>query len=283
MDGGPRSGALRRGWVRWGVAATGAVAVVIAIGVGFAASPRPAGRTGAPAQDPAGAITRGPLPTGLAAVQTRSPAPAHSSARPSRPAPSRKPTQVALPPPPHPAGPAPSSPAPGASASCPSYFGPAASRSSVRDALTTAADHHFWPVSAPSISVPHNLMYAIAWQESGWQSTILACDGGIGTMQIMPDTATWMNNRFDTGYDVHTLAGNTALGAEYLEWLIKYFGDVFFGGSYDLSNQALLDSVISAYNVGAGAVDPTKGSEGIPNWRYVDNVEALMVSCPCLA
>ena len=29
--------------------------------------------------------------------------------------------------------------------------------------------------------------------------------------------------------------------------------------------------------------DPTKGKAGIPNQRYVDNVEALMNNCPCLA
>ncbi len=125
-------------------------------------------------------------------------------------------------------------------------------------------------------------MYAVAWQESGWQSTILACDGGLGTMQIMPLTADWMNQRFGTGYDVHTLTGNTMIGAEYLEWLIKYFGEVYFQGSYDLSNQALLDSVVAAYNVGVDVIDPTKGHDGIPNWQYVDNVEALMSSCPCL-
>jgi len=157
----------------------------------------------------------------------------------------------------------------------------------VHGALDTAAGTHFWATSAPSISVPVNLMHAVAWQESGWQSTILACDGGIGTMQVMPATADWMNQRFGTSYDVHTLTGNTMLGAEYLEWLVKYFGDVYYQGSYDLSVPAvpdgvsLLDSVVSAYNYGAGAVDPTKGRAGIPNWWYVDDVEALTANCPC--
>ena len=57
--------------------------------------------------------------------------------------------------------------------------------------------------------------------------------------------------------------------------------------SYDLSVPAvpdgvsLRDSVVSAYNYGAGAVDPTKGRAGIPNWWYVDDVEALTANCPC--
>lgn len=160
--------------------------------------------------------------------------------------------------------------------------------SDVRAALDAAAAKQFWPVSAPSIRLPANLLYAVAWQESGWQSTILACDGGIGTMQVMPDTATWMNGRFGTSYDVQTLTGNVMVGGEYLAWLVKYLGDLYFQGSYDLSAPAapgsvsLLDSVVSGYNYGPGAVDPTKGTAGIPNWRYVNNVEALMTSCPCL-
>jgi hypothetical protein len=214
--------------------------------------------------------------------------PTTAAPSPTRPkiSPSKKPTQVPLPPaPPHPTGPEPTSPAPGAT--CPTYTGPGATKAAVRSALDTAAGTHFWATSAPSISVPVNLMHAVAWQESGWQSTILACDGGIGTMQVMPATADWMNQRFGTSYDVHTLSGNTMLGAEYLEWLVKYFGDVYFQGSYDLSVPAvpdgvsLLDSVVSAYNYGAGAVDPTKGRAGIPNWWYVDDVEALTANCPC--
>ena len=45
---------------------------------------------------------------------------------------------------------------------------------------------------------------------------------------------------------------------------------------------ALLDAVVSAYNVGPGALED--GEElSIPNQRYVDNVEALMTSCVCLS
>ena len=43
---------------------------------------------------------------------------------------------------------------------------------------------------------------------------------------------------------------------------------------------SLLDAVVAAYNVGYGAVDTAEGLV-IPNQRYVDNVEALMSTCPC--
>jgi soluble lytic murein transglycosylase-like protein len=157
----------------------------------------------------------------------------------------------------------------------------------VRTALQTAGAYHFWDATNPpakqAITVPANLMYAFAWQESGWQSTIVACDGGIGTMQLMPGTVDWIHQSLGVkaSVDVNTLSGNTTLGAIYIEWLIWYFGEAFFGGNYDLSNAALLDSVVAAYNVGPRAVDPTKGDAGIPNWPYVNNVEALMTNCPC--
>jgi Transglycosylase SLT domain len=100
-------------------------------------------------------------------------------------------------------------------------------------------------------------------------------------MQVMPDTVAQINNRFGTTWDVNTLQGNVHLGANYLAWATKYFGDLFFDGSYDLSKPALLDAVIAAYNYGAGAVDPTKGAAGIPNPAYVASVKGYYANCPC--
>ncbi|GAA4260511.1 hypothetical protein GCM10022255_089400 [Dactylosporangium darangshiense] len=220
---------------------------------------------------------------------SRSAAPSHRPTTTKSPVvPSRDPAKVSqsLPPAPHPPAAPPSSPAPGAK--CPTYTGPKAPAADVRAALDAAAAKQFWPTSAPSIRVPSRLLYGVAWQESGWQSTIVACDGGVGTMQIMPATATWMNNRFGSSYDLNTLTGNVMIGGEYLAWLVKYFGDAYYQASYDLSVPApaggvsLLDSIVAAYNYGPGAIDPTKGRAGIPNWNYVDNVEALMNNCPCL-
>ncbi|WP_169740017.1 transglycosylase SLT domain-containing protein [Actinospica robiniae] len=134
-----------------------------------------------------------------------------------------------------------------------------------------------------SITLPPELIEAEAWQESGWQSQIVACDGGYGTMQIMSATATWMNNRFGTSYDYTTLDGNTQIGSEYLEWLIAWFGEVYYDDDFNLSNQNLLNDVISAYNVGPGDVDPTATGGGIPNPQYVANVEALQQMQPWTA
>jgi soluble lytic murein transglycosylase-like protein len=170
----------------------------------------------------------------------------------------------------------------------PTSTGPGADRATVQAALDAAAAMKFWVKSAPTLGVPKNLVYAIAWQESGWQSTILACDGGIGTMQIMPGTVALVKDNFARTFDVQTLSGNTMIGVAYLEWLVRKLGDEYFGGSYDLSVPAvpggvsLLESVISGYNMGIGKVTPTLGWAGILNPNYVHAVEALMANCPCV-
>ncbi len=183
----------------------------------------------------------------------------------------------------------------------PTYKGTNAPKAQVRDALVESGATQFWvgvqrPVDLegplPEITVPANLMKAIAWQESGWQSAIIACDGGIGTMQVMPGTVSQINNRFGTSHDVNTLPGNTDLGANYLQWLIMYFGLFYFGQNFDLSVEApigvggaqlsLVEVVVSAYNVGPAALENDDNTLSIPNWQYVSNVLALQTSCECL-
>ncbi|NUR74268.1 MAG: lytic transglycosylase domain-containing protein [Hamadaea sp.] len=182
---------------------------------------------------------------------------------------------------------------------CPYYVGVNAPKTVVRTALEIAAQTPFWANDPryTGVTLPPALIKAVAWQESGWQSQIMACDGGIGTMQVMPATATWMNERFGTSYDVRTLNGNTMIGAAYLQWLIAYFGYVYFGSDYTLDaadcvstdpnvpnyqTPCLLNAVIAAYNYGYLAVD-VGDHIVIPNPDYVRPVRALMVSCPCFA
>ncbi|MFF2042608.1 transglycosylase SLT domain-containing protein [Kitasatospora sp. NPDC058170] len=226
------------------------------------------------------------------------PAPAPVPAAAAPPAPTQKPGPVAPPPPPAP----PTPHVPPLQSSCkPTYPQPNEPKEAVGTALTTAAGQartlnlsNGGTDRLPAL--PVSLVKAIAWQESGWQSGILACDGGIGTMQIMPATVSWMNGKFATTSDPNTLAGNVQLGAQLLDWLVAYYGDSSFGGKYDLSpdpatgKTPLLDLVIAAYNAGAGKVhyntvtDPAtgavSGSLDIPNPSYVANVKSLMSSAP---
>lgn len=126
-----------------------------------------------------------------------------------------------------------------------------------------------------------SLVESIAWQESGWQQNIEACDGGVGTMQLMPDTTTWLNQYYGTNYSAYDLVGNTNLGVSLLRYLYLYYmpfcnqgmpagqtctGDTIWPGATD--GATLRDILISAYNEGAG----TMSNYGIINWWYVNSV-----------
>ncbi|TCO62357.1 transglycosylase SLT domain-containing protein [Actinocrispum wychmicini] len=213
--------------------------------------------------------------------------------KPAMPAPTSHPVDIPVPPPPHP---------PEVPNCTPTLAGDNAPKGDVKSALLAAAGKQYWtnasnpplvaidpppdvpPPATPQlggkavITVPPALMQAIAWQESGWQSAIKACDGGLGTMQIMDPTAKWMNQRFGTSYDYKTLAGNTAIGAEYLQWLIAYFGENNFGYHYDITDPDLLTAVIVGYNAGPGAVVFANGHTVAS--KYANNVRALMSSQP---
>jgi soluble lytic murein transglycosylase-like protein len=290
------------------------VAVCTAIVLALAGCGQPPAGTGAwrPAaapldESPTGA-TEGPTeaptsaPPSRTASPTAKPRPTPTTRRATRPPSQPKPTPTKKPPP-QDLPPPPPKPAPSTGANCPTYYATKAPIATVKAALTTAANTAFWdsvpasrlPVElngvAPKITVPVPLMKAVAWQESGWQSTIVACDGGRGLMQIMPDTAPWMNQRFGTSHAIDSVSGNANLGAQYLEWLILYFGLYYFG-TYDLNSVQplgangadirLRDVVIAAYNVGYGNVVNDDDTLGIPNRSYVTNVVALMTNCVCL-
>lgn len=271
------------------------VAVAVLVGLGGCAAGGAPGDKAVSWVDPP--VTTGvPAPSGVAtrpspSATTKPSASAAASPKPSatrKPKPKPTPTrrQVDTPVPPKP------QPDPVQGCTKPFYVGTNVAQSQVKAALDKAAATPVWTVS--QVTLPQRLIEAVAWQESGWQSAIRACDGGVGTMQVMPDTQTFMNNRFGGSWDMTTLDGNTMIGSAYLQWLIKYFGDVYFDGDYtideadcastdpavpDYETPCLLNAVIAAYNFGAGAVD--QGTIVVPNPQYVSDVRALMDNCPC--
>jgi Transglycosylase SLT domain len=173
---------------------------------------------------------------------------------------------------------------------CAHREGTQASKSKAKSALVSAAGRTYWQTSAPQLKLSSDLVKSIAWHESGWQSDIVNCDGGRGLMQVMPDTETMINNRFGQSYDAKSYQQNATLGANYLAWLTKYFGDKYFKDKYDLStgkckthsSPCLLNMVIAGYNAGSGAVDSTYAQDkSLPNEAYVDSVRSLMTSCYC--
>jgi hypothetical protein len=173
---------------------------------------------------------------------------------------------------------------------CAHYEGKTVTKAQAKAALTSAAGKIYWPTSAPTLKLSSDLVKSVAWHESGWQSNIVNCDGGRGLMQVMPDTTAQMNQRFGMTYNDKDYKQNTVVGANYLAWLTKYFGDLYFKHKYDLgtksckthSSPCLLNMVIAGYNAGVGAVDDAHASGGaLPNLVYVDSVRSLMTSCYC--
>jgi hypothetical protein len=173
---------------------------------------------------------------------------------------------------------------------CAHHDGTAVSKSKAKAALTTAAGKTYWQNSAPQLKLSLDLVKSVSWHESGWQSNIVNCDGGRGLMQVMPDTVEMINNRFGDSYVATDYRQNAIIGANYLAWLTKYFGDADFKGKYDLStgkckthaSPCLLNMVIAAYNSGFGAVDESYAKDKtLPNPAYVDSVRSLMTSCYC--
>lgn len=113
--------------------------------------------------------------------------------------------------------------------------------------------------AAAIYGLPANLLLAVAWQESGWTQHVIAWDGGIGVMQVMPYTAMSINAGTGIRRDPYKLWDNILMGAQYLRWL----WNGFHGNLYKL---------ISGYNEGGWNVI----HRGIFNWRYVNNVLSLM-------
>ncbi|MFR9778484.1 transglycosylase SLT domain-containing protein [Micromonospora sp. MS34] len=287
---------MRRGFGRW---ATVAVAGLVLAGAVTACGgeERPAREvavelpTEAPVEAPADAPTEDP-PAVAAMGAAPSVTPSASAKAKPRPKPTRTSSgPLATPKPPTETKVPPSPPTPAPSGCQPSYRGTRATRSQVKSALSDAAAKTYWPTSAPDIKIPLTLLKATAWQESGWQSDIVACDGGIGLMQVMPATADWMNQRFGESYDIDDYRDNAYLGANYLAWLTKYIGDMYFESDFRLDaslctaelNSCLLNAIIAAYNYGPYAVAQEGEPLTIPNPQYVRNVRALMTECECLS
>jgi hypothetical protein len=173
---------------------------------------------------------------------------------------------------------------------CAHREGKPVSKKQAKAALSKAANRQYWRTEAPKLRVPLRLVKAVAWQESGWQSNIVNCDGGKGLMQVMPDTVDHINQRFGLAYRVDDHRDNAFLGANYLAYLTKEFGNDYFEGSHDLSarkcrshsDRCLLNLVISAYNSGEGSVrEVVRSKSALPNPAYVDSVRSLMRRCFC--
>ncbi len=132
-----------------------------------------------------------------------------------------------------------------------------------RPAKPQGADDMIAPMltqSAERAGVAAELVEAVAWAESRFDTAALSPRGAIGVMQLMPETAQEM------GVDPSDPAQNIDGGARYLRKMIDAFG-----GDVNLA--------LAAYNAGAAAV---RAYGGIPPYKetqaYVEAVLSYMAS-----
>lgn len=101
--------------------------------------------------------------------------------------------------------------------------------------------------SASRHGVDPYLVAAVIRTESSWNSTARSSRGAQGLMQLMPETATEMEQRglVSASYSANSLddpATNIEFGCAYLAYLLSYFNGA-------------TDRAIAAYNAGMGNVD----------------------------
>lgn len=113
--------------------------------------------------------------------------------------------------------------------------------------------------SAARHGVDTSLVKAVAYNESGWQQRVTSSAGAIGVMQVMPDTADFVNQVLGGGsLDVRSSAGNVELGVMYLRHM--------------LNSQPTEKHALAAYFSGPGNVRQRLNSS---QRHYVGNVQAL--------
>jgi LysM repeat protein len=79
---------------------------------------------------------------------------------------------------------------------------------------------------AAHYGVPADLLMAVAYQESGWQSSVVSSKGAIGVGQLLPATADWVARDLIgvPELDPQVPDDNIRMSARFLAWLIGYLG-----------------------------------------------------------
>lgn len=84
--------------------------------------------------------------------------------------------------------------------------------------------------------LPIDLVMAVAWQESGWNSEAVSFKGAVGIGQIMPATGRWVAADLigRPALDTTIAEDNIRISARYLRWLLDYLGseDLALAGYY---------------------------------------------------
>jgi hypothetical protein len=174
------------------------------------------------------------------------------------------------------------------------------SQPQIRAALDAAANLY---------GLPRNLLYGFAWQESKWHQDVMACDGGVGLMQIQYYYEDYFNHSSvlnasgcsvsDTSYDIYTLSGNAYLGAKVVKYLSCYYMRIAagkyqaagFGFPDTASNPSLCATLYQDLpsSVGDGwscPLDPTQGLASAEVLDYSASAynagQTAIYNCSCI-
>jgi LysM repeat protein len=78
---------------------------------------------------------------------------------------------------------------------------------------------------AAHYGVPSDLLKAMTWLESGWQSDVVSHTGAVGIGQLMPATVDWMEDvLIGADLDPYDPDDNIRMSARYLRWLLHQTG-----------------------------------------------------------
>ena len=80
---------------------------------------------------------------------------------------------------------------------------------------------------AGELGVPPAFALAVAWQESGWQESVVSSQGAVGVMQLLPETADWVaGSILHEPVDIDAPKSNIRAGVRLLaHYLERYRGD----------------------------------------------------------
>ncbi|MEM7322383.1 MAG: LysM peptidoglycan-binding domain-containing protein [Actinomycetota bacterium] len=108
--------------------------------------------------------------------------------------------------------------------------------------------------------VPTDLLMAMAYRESGWQTDVVSHKGAMGVGQLLPTTAEWVaNDLIKADLDPNDPDDNIRMSARLLQWLFGYMG----------GEQA----AIAAYYQGPGSVNARGYYDDTQ--EYIDNVASI--------
>lgn len=111
--------------------------------------------------------------------------------------------------------------------------------------------------NAERYGVETALIYAVIRAESNFQVQAVSSAGAVGLMQLMPETALFIENKTGQGGELTEPADNIRMGTWYLAYLTVRFGKT--------------DEAIAAYNAGEGRV-----RQWLNNPAYTDESNRLL-------